>query len=215
MNNARSQVASLLFALTFVPLCGAGLWGCCDTAEGNGDVRSETREVAGFSDLSVDGRLDVHVLVEPRAEPSLLVRTDSNLLPLIHSTSRAGWLDVSVEDGTHLEPSSGAFADATTAGLASASANNGAFVELSGLAGDLDLAANNGATLDALAVQTQYAEIDANNGGRVLLSTGDADVSVANGGVVELCATGVVRGNVRNGGDLRVRCGGRDLTTRR
>lgn len=168
-----------------------------------------------FADLYVDGDLEVQLDVGRELGASLTVTTDSNLLPLIHSSSRLGVLDIVVEDDTHLEPTTGAFVDLTTDRIGELTANNGAIVRLEGEGASLRVSANNGADILGASFEAEYVDVEANNGGRVVLVTEDAHVDVANGGEVELCASRDVRGTVRSGGELRVRCGGRDMASRR
>jgi hypothetical protein len=75
------QISSLLAGFILL----VGLNSCMDEIflDGNGDVQSQNRHIAGFDAVSSSG--DYHVSVMPGNEFSVQVRAESNLLPYIET----------------------------------------------------------------------------------------------------------------------------------
>ena len=83
-----------LCSLLVLNSCAAG---CADRVRGSGVVKAEPREVAGFSEVRVEGSGDVTIAVDPAGVESLLVEAEDNLLPLLKSEVRDGVLVLGVE----------------------------------------------------------------------------------------------------------------------
>lgn len=67
-----------------------------ETIRGSGVVKSETRDVADFSEIESAGSGDVRV--ERGDEDSLTVEADDNILPLIETTVKDGKLKLKIKD---------------------------------------------------------------------------------------------------------------------
>lgn len=73
---------SLIAGLVLAPALGAASVACAATV-GSGTPATQTRDVAGFSALSVHGSIDV--VVRQAARESVQVSADANLLPLLQT----------------------------------------------------------------------------------------------------------------------------------
>lgn len=182
-------IPALLLAL----VSAASLTGCCDTIDGNGDIRTEERPVAAFTAVDIDDGISLVVWAGDESRDTVFVETDENLLTWLATSVHDDTLLVFARENTQLFPSEGAFVAARTETLEEIEANNGSYVEAKGSGSEIVLRANNGAHIDAHALEVEDAFVDANNGGDIIV-----------------CATGRVRGKARNGGDVTVECGGYD-----
>lgn len=86
--SAAGLLAVLVFLAAALPPAAA-----MDCIEGSGVAREETRPVAPFTELAVDGVFAVRVLVGPSQQ--VAIRGDDNILPYIRTTVRNGRLSVS------------------------------------------------------------------------------------------------------------------------
>ncbi len=75
------------------------------TVSGNGNMRSETRSVAGFSEISVGGPFEVEVI--PNADFGVVLEADENLLRYIHVDKEGDRLKVKVRNGVNLRSKKG------------------------------------------------------------------------------------------------------------
>jgi hypothetical protein len=76
--------------------------GCADRVTGSGVVKSEQREVSGFSDVKLRGSGELTIAVDPDGSESLVVEADDNLLPLLTSEVKDGALILGVRDNTNI-----------------------------------------------------------------------------------------------------------------
>jgi hypothetical protein len=179
---------SIGLGLWFVTVA-AGLAACSDL-EGNGEIVTQTRTVAGFSAVDAENGVRVILTVDPDAagDVDLAVTTDSNLQNRLTTNVSGGALRVTVQ---RTAPGSEFEVVATISSLADISASNGAIVVVTGAASDLTLSASDGAIImgEDLAVST-------------------VEVDGANGALITICASGQVTGELTNGAILTVLCGG-------
>lgn len=75
------------------------------TVTGNGNMRTETRSVAGFSEIAVGGPFEVEV--NPGADFGLVIEADENLLRYIHVDKDGDRLKVKVRNGVNLRSKKG------------------------------------------------------------------------------------------------------------
>lgn len=192
-------------------LTGSGL-------RGNGDVVTETRTVADFDELRAGNGIAVRLTVDTAAaqaaapgEVELAARADSNLLEYVVTELDGPALRATIDGPSGgVSPTEGMQITATVGRLSSISADNGAVVDVIGLAGSLTLSANNGAVIDLAGTGSTF-ELDADNG--VVVAAGGfavdtAVVDIDNGAVVSVCVAGSVSGTADNGAVLNVDCGG-------
>jgi hypothetical protein len=165
----------------------------CSELEGSGEVVTETRTVSDFTALEANNGVTVTLTIDPQAagEVDLTVTTDSNLMEYLTTRVSGGRLTVSVDRSDRVMTTTGFEVLGAVRALDELEVNNGAEATIIGTAPSITLDINNGARLrgDDLEV-------------------GDAAVDVNNGASAVICATGTVTGEVANGADLSVRCGG-------
>lgn len=75
------------------------------TVSGNGNMRTETRSVAGFTEIAVGGPFEVEVT--PNANYGLVIEADENLLRYIHIDKDGDRLKVKVRNGVNLRSKKG------------------------------------------------------------------------------------------------------------
>lgn len=166
---------------------------CSDTAvEASGDVVSESRTVSSFDALDATNGVHVILTVDPTAtgDVTLTVTADSNLQESLTAEVTGNTLKVSA-DRTGETADQRFEVAGTVARLIDVSTDDGAQAILTGSGDTVTLSANNGAHIDAEGFAVTTADITADNGSRATV-----------------CATGAVTGDVTNGADLVVRCGG-------
>lgn len=74
-----------------------------DGIDGSGTIVTETREVAGFDQVTLAG--EGTVIVTTGADPSLTIETDDNLLTHIDTTVENGVLAIATEPTINIDPS--------------------------------------------------------------------------------------------------------------
>ncbi len=180
----------------FLILLGALALAACDgstSLQGNGEGVTETRTVSEFDALDADNGVRVYLTVDPTATGDVVleVTTDSNLQEFLTTKVSGGKLTVTSNRMGGVTPTQGFDVAGTVAALKDVSVNNGAQVEVTGSVEEVALSVNNGAQLDAGALEAATAEVDGDNGAQITV-----------------CVTGEVSGEVTNGADLTVSCGG-------
>jgi len=88
-----SRITSGSIAIMLLLILAASCTGLVDGVSGNGNVISETREVAGFSKISAGGAFDI--FLEQGTMEALTIDADENLLPLINTNVSNGVLEIS------------------------------------------------------------------------------------------------------------------------
>jgi hypothetical protein len=100
-----TKITSLIFAAA---ICIAISSGCnngtistgdgSNKVTGNGKQLSETREITGFSEISLEGAFNV--ILKQSDKESVTVEADENIVPLIHTEVENGTLKVGMKDNT-------------------------------------------------------------------------------------------------------------------
>jgi hypothetical protein len=180
----------------FLILVGVLALAACDESislQGNGDLVTETRNVSDFDALRANNGVHVVITVDSTAtgDVALEVTTDSNLQEFLTTKVSGNKLTVSSNRFGGVTPTGGFDVLGSVAAIDDVSVDNGARVEITGSAGNVTLSANNGAQLDAGAFEAATVEVDADNGAQMTV-----------------CATEEVSGEVTNGANLTVLCGG-------
>lgn len=167
---------------------------CGDTAlEGNGDVVTESRTVSSFEALDATNGVHVILTIDPTVtgDAVLAVTTDSNLQEFLTTEVTGNTLKVSADRTGGIAADQGLEVAGTVARLIDVSADDGAKVNITGSGDAIALSANDGADINAEGFAVTTATVTADNGAQMAV-----------------CATGAVTGDVKNGADLVVRCGG-------
>jgi hypothetical protein len=94
----RTRVAGGLLVLALVAFWAVA----CNATQGSGNVKTETRTVAGFSKVAVEGSGTLHV--DQTGTESLAVQAEDNLLPKIQSSVSNGALTIGPKDNVSINP---------------------------------------------------------------------------------------------------------------
>ena len=167
--------------------------GSATSLQGDGERVTETRTVDGFDAVRADNGVQVFLTTDSGAEGDvqLAVTTDSNLQEFLTTKVSGDRLTVTSDRHGGVSPTQGFDVSGTVAAVNSASADNGALIELLGSADEVTFSARNGAHLDAESFEAGTVNVDADDGARMTV-----------------CATSEVTGTVSNGAQLTVSCGG-------
>lgn len=101
MRHKALLVTGLLLA-SGAAACNDGLDFNVDDVEGSGTITTETRDVAGFDEITLAG--EGSVIVSEGPEASLTIETDDNLLAHIETTVRDNVLLIATESGIDIDP---------------------------------------------------------------------------------------------------------------
>lgn len=179
--------------LILLTLGGLALAACDDSLEGNGDVVTENRTVSQFDAIDADNGVRVILTVDPTAtgDVVLAVTADSNLQEFLTTEVTDRTLRTSPDRTGGVTSSTGFNVSGAVAGISDVVSNNGARVEVIGAVGTITLSANGGGRIDGETLEATTVIVDA-----------------ADGAQIRICATGAVTGDVTNGAELTVLCGG-------
>jgi len=192
---ARRSIPGIALATALVL---AGCSTIIDTTTDNGPVKTEQRDVSGFSKVSVGAgaRLTVTIgsayHVEITAEEGVLARIRSEVQGdrlVIEangsiSTSRRIEVRVTLPELSGIELSGGA--EGSASGVAAdtfeVNVSGGSQATVSGTAGSIDIAASGGSQAHLRGLSAGSAHVDASGGSRAELSATDAVSGTASGG---------------------------------
>lgn len=85
----------LLALFTFISICSFAQW---ETIKGNGNVKKETREVSGFTGVSLSGSMNVELAYGN--SNSITIEGDENILPYIETKVEDGVLQIRTKNKT-------------------------------------------------------------------------------------------------------------------
>ncbi len=88
----------LLSLFSFITVCSFAQW---ETITGNGNIKKETREVAGINGVSLSGNMNVRLSYG--SSNTITVEGDENLLPYIETKVEDGILHVKTKNKTGLK----------------------------------------------------------------------------------------------------------------
>jgi Putative auto-transporter adhesin, head GIN domain len=84
---------------------GAGLLlVSCTSTRGSGNIKTETRQVQGFTEVEAHGSGDL--TIDQTGTESLSIQAEDNLLPLLESKVADGHLSLGPKAGTNIQPTS-------------------------------------------------------------------------------------------------------------
>ena len=221
-----AAMKTTLRALFVAFLCATAIVAGCNgigqpTIRGSGVVASETRDVAGFSQVSVSG--SGIVLLEQTGAESLTVEAEDNLLPVLETrvyngVLHLGWkknvnvrttkpvrYHVTVKDLRAVDVSGSAAVRATgidTDKLTSEISGSGS-AKLSGRADDVDLGVSGSGSYDAAALRSRSVKINISGSGEAVVNASDRlDVNVSGSGSVRYVGTPAVSQHVSGSGSI-------------
>ena len=175
MGHLSGRVGLVVLAVTLGLMVVA-----CGTV-GSGDLVTESRSVGSFDGLDVSEGINVNLLVDPGAVPSVSVTFDDNLLSKLVTEVRGGTLVIEF-DGSVSILGSGRFVDVTVDSLDSIEVSGGADLNGSGTATDYRLSASGGADVDLAGLDAANVEVDISGGANARVFASVSVVGEASGG---------------------------------
>ena len=196
----------ITFILLSVVLATA-LASCDDSpAEGDGDVVTETRSVEEFSALRVDNGAEVFLTVDPAVsgEVDLAVTTDANLLEFVTTGVSGETLQVSIDSDSELNSTQGFEIVGTVGALVGVEANDGGKATITAVVSTITLKAANAGRINGEALEAQNVEVEADNGATITVcATGTVTGAVTNGAdLAVLCGGNASAVETTNGGTV-------------
>ena len=218
----RALVIALLAAVviaTGIVTAGCDSAGGRSMVRGSGNLASETRDVAGFTDVRVEGSGDV-TLAQTGAE-SLKVEADDNVLPLLETTVRGGVLHLAIKPnvdirtktpiryqvtvkelrGLGISGSGSIRASGVDTDRLSSSISGSGSATLAGRADALDLHISGSGSYDATELQSKTASVSISGSGSVKLNASDRlDAHVSGSGSVHYAGNPAVQKHISGSG---------------
>jgi hypothetical protein len=134
MNKRFLVILIILSLATFACSAVTVNFGPSQTIQGSGEIVSETRNVSGFTALSLQGSADVDVTFGD-AE-AVVVEADDNILPLIQTNVQNGQLVISTKNNTNYQSAYPARVLVTMKSLDGLRLNGSGSINVSDLNGD-------------------------------------------------------------------------------
>jgi hypothetical protein len=202
------------------------LAGCGHVVMGSGAARDETREVAAFCQIAVEGGLKTEIAIGSPAE--VVVSGDDNVTPLIKTDVSGDLLTLAPEEMTSFTEKTPLVIRITTPSLTALTLSGGSKARMSGQAAasstfaleasggseatlgisarDLAIEASGGSTL-CVSGDAVSATVEASGGSRVTASdlpVEEAEVSASGGSEVHVRASQKVKADASGGSQVRV-----------
>ena len=217
----RATTAGLTVALLLATAAGCEFDGD-DTVRGSGEIATEVREVIGFSEVHLEG--SVEVIVDVGKSESLTIAADDNLLELIATSVSGSRLVIEFDeplrpsetivyrigviefDGVAIAGSADVVAPNLACGTFSVSVAGSGSFDLGGTCDALDVSIAGSGDVDAGDLAVARADVSIAGSGDVLVNATDAlDVSIAGSGDVEYLGDPAVKIDISGSGDVRKR----------
>jgi hypothetical protein len=148
---------------------------------GSGDLVAEAREVGSFDNLDISEGINVQLVVDPGAVPSVSVYYDDNLLDKVITEVRGDTLTLEF-DGSVTVTGSGRFVDVVVGDLGEIEISGGADLEGTGTVDGYRLTASGGADVDLSDLVAETVEVDASGGADVRVHASASIDGEASGG---------------------------------
>ncbi len=186
----KSRSILLMTAVSVVIL------GACDFSEigtgerGSGNLVTESRQAEGFSQIDVGSAVTLDVTVDPRAEHSVTVSYDDNILDNLITRVSGDKLVIEIEGDVNLTGNHDRIVEVTMPNLNSLTASGATGVTVSGSIGDLDLDVSGASRVDLSELAVGDVTVDASGASSVYIDTNAVVAGSASG-----ASNVVVRGN--------------------
>lgn len=198
--------------------------GPIEVVQGSGNVVTETREVSGFTAVSLNGV--GHLIIDQTGSESMSITADDNILPYIETRVRGRELVIGIQDNTTFNNVTELTYHVTVQTINSLELNGAGAVEVLNLDGqdwqttlagggsitvsgkvDVQTAELNGAgAYNAEALQSQEATVRQNGAGMAIVQVSERlDVSIDGLGSVEYIGNPTVREEINGLGTVRQR----------
>jgi hypothetical protein len=203
MKIVMNRLGAASVFLLLVPACHA-TFNVGDGVQGNGVARTETRDVAAFQTIELDGAGRLELVAGPPGK--LSITGDENILPLITTTVSDGKLVVNEKQG--YQPKTPLVISLSAPNVSRIEANGAGTVHVTGLTGASFALASRGASSADLTGQVDKLDIDVGGAGRIRASglvAREAHVGISGAGSVEVNATEKLKADVSGVGAVKYR----------
>ena len=154
---------------------------------GSGNLVTETREVGSFTAIDVGSAINLDVIVDPDAAPSVVVTFDDNIIDMVVTRVSGNTLVLDIDGDVNLTGSANRSIAVSMNELVALDASGASDVDATGRTGSYALAASGASSVDV----------------RDLTAT-DVEVDVSGASSVDLYATATVRGSASGASNLEV-----------
>ena len=100
--------------------------------QGSGVAKEESRPVEAFHALEVRSTLEVSIEVKKDAKPSLTIKGDDNIVPLVESVIKDGKLILRIKENANIRPKVALTAEIVTSELDAVEASGASTVKVKG-----------------------------------------------------------------------------------
>ncbi len=147
-------LTALMLALT---ACGGG------AVDASGEIVSQARDVTTFERIEAFGLLDIRVVVDPIAAPTVTVHYDDNVVDQVVTEVSGGTLMVRLDDAVTFPPGGNRRVEVVLPALTYLEAAGGAGISATGRVDQVELVARDGARLSLSGLRARRADIDASD----------------------------------------------------
>ncbi len=158
-----------LFLLAFVIIGLLALGGCdTSTAYGDGTIKAETRNVSGFSKVSLSGT--GNLVIQQAPAESLTVTAEDNILPLIKTTVEGNTLVIKYQDNVSVQPTKPIIFALTVKTLTGVSVSGEGTVTLNGInTPSLDIHMSGAGNVTAHGISTTSLDVNISGAANVAI----------------------------------------------
>ncbi|MDJ0497145.1 MAG: DUF2807 domain-containing protein [Acidimicrobiia bacterium] len=174
-----------LLIATLLTACENGFIGTGE--RGSGNMVTETRDVGSFTAIDVRSALNLDLIVDPSATPSVVVTFDDNLIDMVVTRISGSTLVLDIAGSVNLTGSADRSIAVTMNELLSLEASGASDVDATGTTDSYELDASGASSVDV----------------RDLTAT-DVELDVSGASSVDLYATGTVRGSASGASNLDI-----------
>jgi len=186
----RLSAGIVFLAVSLASGCNASFNILAPGIPGSGVAKEETRLVEAFHALEAGNALQVVVLVNPGAKPSLKISGDDNLVPLVESVIRDGTLILRLKDNSSISPKLPLLAEVVAGELDGVAASGAASVKVKGgaMVITFSASASGAAQVTVEGVESSQAVANATGASHVVLSGSAASLKVDASGASQVKA---------------------------
>ena len=185
-NRAIPNLAAVLLVTLTLAACDTAFFG--DAEQGSGNLVTESRSVAGFDGVAVSSAVNLDLVVDPGAAPSVVVTYDDNVLDNVITRVSNGVLIVELEGSLNLGGNVNRVVEVVTPQLLVIEASGASSVKATGSVTSLELVVSGASSIDLED-----------------LELGDVNLDVSGASSVALTTEGAVRGSVSGASSVVVR----------
>jgi hypothetical protein len=157
---------------------------------GSGRSKEEARTLDSFHAVDAGGIIEVNVLVDSSARPSLRIKGDDNVVPMIESVIRDGTLTFRVKKNSTVSPKVPLVAEVISVELDGVEASGAARVNVKGLVKNqrFTASASGSAQISVESIESTDAAVSASGAARVSVSGSTASLKVDASGASQIQA---------------------------